>query len=526
MKRLLAASSLALALGACNDQYGASNRSLSPIPQKTLALMSEKGMGKSDPILVRLYKKESELEVWKQIGGGDYALLKTFPICRWSGQLGPKTREGDRQAPEGFYTVNPGQMNPNSAFYLSFDTGYPNAFDRAHGRTGSHLMVHGNCSSRGCYAMTDEGISEVYALARESFSAGQRGFQVQAYPFRMTPTNFARYRHDPNMPFWKNLKQGHDHFEVTKREPKVAVCAGRYAFDTIGDRGECKPDPTLAPAVAQRDEQDRRDIAELIVKGTPSVRLVYADGGGHESFRAAMPTIVTDSGSNFALLDARSRRNLGDVSRPDALAQGPREIAMEGLDRPGTKAKPSTALAAMATARAGDHVSKVAGRDRSNDDKLGPDTASVQLAARTLQAAPAKAGTGKSGQIVLASADPDEPMSGPPPSDKPLYDRVKSGVVGAKAEPKTVKADRPKPVAEVPATTAAPASPPVRRPVAPPSNAAKPQVAKVAPLSAPASTLTARPKLSRTEAPIRQAETKLVPGAATTGPVTSGFARN
>ena len=124
---------------------------------------------------------------------GRYALLKTYPICRWSGELGPKIKEGDRQAPEGFYTITPALMNPNSQFYLSFNMGYPERLStRRMDRTGAHLMVHGDCSSRGCYAMTDEQIGEIYALARESFFGGQRSFQVQAYPFRMTATNFAQ----------------------------------------------------------------------------------------------------------------------------------------------------------------------------------------------------------------------------------------------------------------------------------------------------------------------------------------------
>ena len=136
--------------------------------------MAEKDMDLHSPILVRLFKQEAELEVWKQDRSGHFALLKTYPICRWSGDLGPKVREGDRQAPEGFYAISPAQMNPQSAYYLSFNTGYPNAFDKALGRTGSQLMVHGDCSSRGCYAMTDEQIAEIYSLGRESFFGGQK----------------------------------------------------------------------------------------------------------------------------------------------------------------------------------------------------------------------------------------------------------------------------------------------------------------------------------------------------------------
>ena len=61
---------------------------------------------------MRIFKEEAELEVWKEDKTGRFALLKTYPICRWSGELGPKVKEGDRQAPEGFYTITPALMNP------------------------------------------------------------------------------------------------------------------------------------------------------------------------------------------------------------------------------------------------------------------------------------------------------------------------------------------------------------------------------------------------------------------------------
>ncbi|WP_133770842.1 L,D-transpeptidase family protein [Enterovirga rhinocerotis] len=329
MKRLLAVCAVVLSLGACND---AAHRSAAPIPTKTVALMSSKGMSKSDPILVRVYKKESELEVWKKVNGR-YAHLKTFPICRWSGQLGPKKREGDRQAPEGFYTVTPSQMNPNSSFHLSFDTGYPNAFDRANGRTGSHLMVHGDCSSSGCYAMTDEGISEVYAIAREAFAGGQRSFQLQAFPFRMTAQNMARHRQDPNIAFWRNLKQGADHFEVARLEPKVSVCRGEYSFNAGADG--CREDQGAAAAVAQKATEDNREIASLVAGGAPSVRTVYSDGGQHSSFR---PGATMFGGAGYT----------GRISRPEALAAGPREIPVEG-----DGAKASSASARKTDGRAG-----------------------------------------------------------------------------------------------------------------------------------------------------------------------------
>ena len=176
-----------------------------------------------------------------RINVGRYALLKTYPICNWSGELGPKIKEGDRQAPEGFYSITPGQMNANSQYYLAFNLGYPNAYDQAWDRTGAHLMVHGDCSSRGCYAMTDEQISEIFSLGRESFFGGQQAFQVQAYPFRMTPVNMAKHRNSPHMAFWKMLKRGNDHFEVSRIEPKVDVCEKRYVFDAYAPDNASTP---------------------------------------------------------------------------------------------------------------------------------------------------------------------------------------------------------------------------------------------------------------------------------------------
>ena len=156
-------------LAACQETPSMSGgpRAYQPIPPQTLALMTEKGTTKQSPMLIRTYKKEAEFEIWKMRSDGKYALLKTYPMCRWSGQLGPKVKEGDRQVPEGFYAITPGQMNPNSAYYLSFNVGYPNAYDRAQGATGGAIMVHGACSSAGCFSMTDQQIAEIYAIARE-----------------------------------------------------------------------------------------------------------------------------------------------------------------------------------------------------------------------------------------------------------------------------------------------------------------------------------------------------------------------
>lgn len=294
---------VALALAGCQTDGPYSAKHLRPLSSQMLSLMEKKGMDKHSPLLVRVFKEEAELEVWKQDSTGKFALLKTYPICRWSGQLGPKKREGDRQAPEGFYAITPSAMNPNSSFYLSFNLGYPNAFDRAHGRTGAHLMVHGDCSSRGCYSMTDEQIAEIFALGREAFFGGQRSFQVQAYPFRMTPLNMARHRNNPNMPFWRNLKEGYDHFEVTRMEPKVSVCERRYVFNaeapnggalSFQPAGACpayKVPDAIASAVQDKGKRDQIALADFVRRGTKTAPInTGRDGGMHPTFQAMYET--------------------------------------------------------------------------------------------------------------------------------------------------------------------------------------------------------------------------------------------
>ena len=307
-------------LAGCNsDEVSlASNaKANQPVPPKLVAAMTEKDMDLQSPILIRLFKQEAELEIWKQDRSGKFALLKTYPICRWSGDLGPKTREGDRQAPEGFYAITPAQMNPQSAYYLSFNTGYPNAYDRSLGHTGSELMVHGDCSSRGCYAMTDEEIGEIYSLARESFLGGQPSFQIQAYPFSMTPANLARHRTSPHLAFWKMLKIGNDHFEATHLEPKVDVCDKRYVFDALQPPNESKHlafDPTgkcpafvinpqIARTALRKQHGDEVQYARLVTANTPVAPIHSGlDGGMNRVFLAQVgwsipPARVPPSGS-------------------------------------------------------------------------------------------------------------------------------------------------------------------------------------------------------------------------------------
>lgn len=238
-----------IALGGCG-QF--SPPYLKPLPAPTRALLAQKGMSEQSPMLVRIFKAESELEVWKAREDGRYYHFKTYPICDWSGKLGPKINQGDRQAPEGFYLVSSPQMNPKSKYYLAFNIGFPNSYDRAYGRTGADIMVHGDCKSAGCYAMTDGVVEEIYILARESLAGGQQSFQVQAYPFRMTAVNMAKHKGDKWYDFWRNLKEGYDYFEVTRRPPRVEVCEKRYLINaSFVDRG-ARPDPAGACPAFER----------------------------------------------------------------------------------------------------------------------------------------------------------------------------------------------------------------------------------------------------------------------------------
>ena len=271
---LLLASSL---LASCNGVLDSSvPKHKREVPEYLTKAMKTKGMAPKAPILLRIFKEENVVEVWKKSHTGRFALLHTYEICKWSGKLGPKFKEGDRQAPEGFYHVTPSLMNPNSQYHLSFNMGFPNTYDRANGRTGSHLMIHGACSSAGCYSMTDQYAEEIYSLAREAFSGGQRRFQIQAYPFRMTAENMARHTGDPNFEFWRMLKEGSDHFEVSRLPPKVDYCEKRYVFNRSAEEGQgfqsreiCPPakiSQNLATAFFAKQNSDQKAFDAILTK--------------------------------------------------------------------------------------------------------------------------------------------------------------------------------------------------------------------------------------------------------------------
>lgn len=190
--------------------------------------LSPLGLRLGDAVFVRIFKQERELELWMQPGGAAFKLVHTYPICTYSGDLGPKTRQGDGQAPEGFYSVGRSQLNPASSYHLSFNLGYPNAYERAQRWTGNYLMVHGNCVSIGCYAMGDAAIEEIYTLIDSALQQGQGSVQVHAFPFRLDAAHEQLRLASPYADFWAELAVGYRAFERSQIPPQVSVSGARY----------------------------------------------------------------------------------------------------------------------------------------------------------------------------------------------------------------------------------------------------------------------------------------------------------
>ena len=217
-----------------SGQLPTSQRAESVIHKQTPQLkqqLAKSGLKLGTPIFIRIFKQPAQLEVWlENQQNRQFQLFKTYPICYFSGNLGPKLKQGDLQSPEGFYYVRGNQLNPWSKFHLSFNLGFPNRFDRSHSRTGSALMVHGSCVSIGCYAMTDEYIEEIYTLAHASLANGQSYFRVHIFPFHLSGENMHQHQSNHWINYWKNLQQGYQWFELHKQPPNVEVADKQYIF--------------------------------------------------------------------------------------------------------------------------------------------------------------------------------------------------------------------------------------------------------------------------------------------------------
>lgn len=223
--------------------------------------LSKKGLVEGAPVFIRAFKAESQIELWMR-KGKSFVHFATYPICHWDGEIGPKLAEGDRQTPEGFYTVSARQFKPSARWRKRFNLGYPNAYDRAHKRTGSNILVHGGCSSVGCFAMTDEVVDEIHRLSKSALKTGQKRFQFHIYPFRMTAANISKAAKPEWKPFWTNLKRVNDVFEQTRRPPKISVCNKRYMSYPAPEfglgseriRSSCTREWQPNEAIAQVDE--------------------------------------------------------------------------------------------------------------------------------------------------------------------------------------------------------------------------------------------------------------------------------
>lgn len=180
-----------------------------------------------DPLLVRIFKEEAELEVWMK-RDGRFVHFATYPICHWSGSLGPKLKEGDKQSPEGFYTVTRRLLHRSGKWPRSLNLGFPNAFDKSLARTGSYILVHGGCSSVGCFAMTNTVMDEIFTLTRAAIQAGQKHVPIHVFPFHMTDKNLTRHKTSQWQTFWSDLRDGYDSFNRTRLSPQITVCEGRY----------------------------------------------------------------------------------------------------------------------------------------------------------------------------------------------------------------------------------------------------------------------------------------------------------
>lgn len=359
----------ALALAGCSESsyQSFSAKAEKPLPPKIVTQMKAKGMQRGAPVMARIFKEEGKVEIWKQKTNGRYDVLATYDICKWSGKLGPKYIEGDRQAPEGFYSVRPSQMNPQSSYHLAFNMGYPNAFDRAHGRTGSNLMVHGACSSSGCYSMTDEQIEEIYAFGRDAFRGGQTEFQIQAFPFRMTPANMARYANDPNFEFWKNLKEGYDNFEITKVPPKVDVCGKRYVFNAVAEGGAAFMPSQACPSYTQPDS-----LKSAYQSYQTSYEAAFSTALGGGKVPAPKPTLA---GLKEAKLVSewtrkRARGERVTVEPPVLLPDGTVVATTERMGRiDSPEGRRQAALDAAAEEKKKAEEAKIAARKRAAEEK-------------------------------------------------------------------------------------------------------------------------------------------------------------
>ncbi len=246
------------------------NKALSPALKLRL-LLKKKGLQLGDPVFIRLFKKEAVLELWMR-SQTQFTLVKSYPVCKSSGHIGPKLKERDYQSPEGFYSVGRKQMKPDSAYHRAFNIGFPNKYDRAWGRTGSLIMVHGACRSVGCFAMTNTRIGEIYKIVNAALLKGQEKFQVHIFPFRMSAANMDHYKKHKWKRYWWNLKEGYDIFEHSLLPPIVSNEGRKYVFTQPTRPQPVARNAVLAQLVSPKRKKKPKQKRPLLTKKTLIVK--------------------------------------------------------------------------------------------------------------------------------------------------------------------------------------------------------------------------------------------------------------
>ncbi|WP_244531315.1 L,D-transpeptidase family protein [Hyphomicrobium facile] len=267
-----------------------------PLPSAIEAALIMKEIVPEAPVYIRVFKEESELEVWKARPNGRYALVKTFPVCNWGGTLGPKRVMGDSMSPEGFYRVTPEGLKPDSKYHLAFNIGYPNALDRALGRTGNYIMVHGDCRSVGCFAMSDKYIEEIYAFVRDALNAGEPSIPIHVFPFRMTAENMKRHAGNEARDTWKPLREAFDDFARTREPPKIGMCGKRYVVNALTPVGN-DPYADCPAVIGKRIAPLSPRSSKRLVKADPRLE---AQGPKLKSAEASFGWTSPISGAMFA----------------------------------------------------------------------------------------------------------------------------------------------------------------------------------------------------------------------------------
>jgi murein L,D-transpeptidase YafK len=256
------------ALGARRSPYGKA------VAAKAIELskaFEEKGLKLGSPVFIRVYKQTSEMELWIE-KGSRYVLFKTYGICRWSGGLGPKYYEGDRQSPEGLYRITSADLIVNARWDRAMNINYPNSFDVMNGRSGSGILIHGKCGSIGCFAIQDRNVEEVYAAVREALKGGQAYIPVLSLPFRFASLAPSKQDTRQMSEFWSDLRRADLLFARDRLPPAAWICDGRYYF--ADRRGDSRRHTVHLPGCTPLGQPSRGRVASNLPEKIESANIV------------------------------------------------------------------------------------------------------------------------------------------------------------------------------------------------------------------------------------------------------------